>query len=801
MLLRIVFFLLSISAFAQKTTLNGQIRDKNAEPVPFGSVRIKNSYLGTIADSLGRYSIKANLQKDVLVFSSVGYFDKTIVLKKQKVKTLDVTLEENKQEFSEVIIRPEENPAWKIVRKVLENRKINNPDLYDSYQARTYTKLEIIGDSLQNFKRNDSTKTRKKEYVSDMLIFEFASDLYNQKPGKKKETIFATHTNFLKTYGTYINAIPLDFHKFHFYEELYNFYLIKRIFINPINSKTFGQYDWEIMKIDTLGADTLFHLKFKPYNGQKFNGFTGSMIINADRYALQEIHLTSADSAQSFVIKIDQSYQKIQDKWFPMRAKTSIVGISKDERLKGKLQAEFITAFKDIKINEPINSKIFDDVQRELLNGSEKYNDSTFAQFRIDTLSSREKQMYKLYDSLSSRRKFSRIIKNAENKYSSQLINLIIGIVDLKIAEINLFQTFRLNYIEGFNISLALQSKLILKPRFGFHFNPSYGLKDQKFKLNTDFSWFITKDRYNKITFGYKNNYESNLRYNTELGPNIMADYSYQYMPTLAKDLDFTKINQINRKYAELYIRPLRYNWVRFQINQTAFNANILKDKSSYKLSEISVNWRLAYKEVINRTGRLETTVNRFYPIVYFNVTKGFSLWQSTHQYWKFMINNTFQIRFKKAGILDLNHIATYNTGSMPTDLLLPTSFNRIGIKEPENVAMAYAQSTKQGVLNSTFVFKHDFNNILFKPKTKYSQPRISIQNTISNSKLSLYTAENERKNFNISGYSTGITLRNLIRIPVKGYYIGLGPSIDFTYGPNAPSIIKNRFRIGLRLF
>jgi CarboxypepD_reg-like domain len=799
MILRILLFLLTFSAFAQKIQIEGQILDMaTAESIPFASVRIKNTYIGTVADSMGNFRLKVNLQKDILVFSSVGYLDKTINLKKTKLTDYSIKLEVNKNDLSEVVIRPEENPAWKIVRKVLENRNLNNPDKYETYQARTHSKLEFILDNIE-FKIKDSSKTMFKK--ASNMIFEFASDIYHQKPGKKKETIFATHTNFLKTYSNMVNIIPLDLHKYHFYEELYNFYPQNRIYVNPLNSKTFNQYKWELIRTDTLERDTVYHLKFRPYSGQKFNGFTGNMTINADKYAIEEIALISTDSTQNIEIEIFQNYKKIQDKWFPNRAETRIVAVSKDERLKGNIKGVLITDFKDIKINNIIDPKIFNDIQRELLPEANAYTDSAFAAFRIETLSSIEKKMY---NKPLNESRMTKIIRKTDEKYSRQIVNLMAGIIDIKFAEINLLNSLDYNFIEGVNFTLGIQSALIKKPRFGFHINPRYGFKDLKFKLNSDFSWFITKDRYNRITLGYKNGYESSINYNYGLGPNLMTDFNFQQFPNSAKDLSFIKVNQLEKKYLALYFRPIKYNWVRIQMEQANYkglNNNILKDSSPYKLSELSIHWRLAYKEVINRTGRFENYYNRYFPILNVKVAKGLNLWQSTNQYWKFLINNDFQIRFKKAGIMNLAHFGTYTTGGIPTDFLQPSLVNRISIKKPEELAGKYTQSKTQQILSSTFIFSHDFNNILFNPKTKYSKPRISVQTTVNNSKLWLRQTETGQQSYNFNTYSSSLTIRNLLRIPFKGFYVGLGGSIQYTYGPNAPTSSKERIRLGFRLF
>jgi hypothetical protein len=61
--------------------ISGKITDESGEPVGFATVKVKGSTTAVSANADGRYSIKANINTDELIFSAVGYELQTFVVK------------------------------------------------------------------------------------------------------------------------------------------------------------------------------------------------------------------------------------------------------------------------------------------------------------------------------------------------------------------------------------------------------------------------------------------------------------------------------------------------------------------------------------------------------------------------------------------------------------------------------------------------------------------------------------------------------------------------------------------------
>ena len=66
--------LLALQAFSQSTTISGKLVDNKKNPIPGGSISIKDTYDGVTTDSAGNFRF-STVEKgnQVLVFSSMGY--------------------------------------------------------------------------------------------------------------------------------------------------------------------------------------------------------------------------------------------------------------------------------------------------------------------------------------------------------------------------------------------------------------------------------------------------------------------------------------------------------------------------------------------------------------------------------------------------------------------------------------------------------------------------------------------------------------------------------------------------------
>ena len=82
--------------------VSGKVTSESGSPLPGVNVVVKETGKGTVTDVNGNFSIDVPEKGGTLVFTSVGYEQKDVILKNEK--TVDVSLSEQNKELNEVIV-------------------------------------------------------------------------------------------------------------------------------------------------------------------------------------------------------------------------------------------------------------------------------------------------------------------------------------------------------------------------------------------------------------------------------------------------------------------------------------------------------------------------------------------------------------------------------------------------------------------------------------------------------------------------------------------------------------------------
>lgn len=84
-------FPVATHAQENQSTVTGQIKDENGEPMPGVAVRVKGANRGTITDVDGKFSLQAS-ESDVLEIKSLGYADQEVSIKGQSDLTISLSV-------------------------------------------------------------------------------------------------------------------------------------------------------------------------------------------------------------------------------------------------------------------------------------------------------------------------------------------------------------------------------------------------------------------------------------------------------------------------------------------------------------------------------------------------------------------------------------------------------------------------------------------------------------------------------------------------------------------------------------
>jgi hypothetical protein len=143
-------FLLAILGFGiHAQEISGYVKDdKSREPIPFVNIWFKGTSQGTISDENGYFELSTSTHK-IVNFSSVGYVQKEIAVKKFAKGQLTVLLAEDVQKISEVTVKPEVSRAKVLFKQILKNKKANRERIQklDNYKSFARTTVYVALDS------------------------------------------------------------------------------------------------------------------------------------------------------------------------------------------------------------------------------------------------------------------------------------------------------------------------------------------------------------------------------------------------------------------------------------------------------------------------------------------------------------------------------------------------------------------------------------------------------------------------------------------------------------------------------
>jgi hypothetical protein len=798
----IFFIILFKSTSAQTYQFKGKVLDKQTKKeLPFVAVSIVGESKGTQTDIDGRFSLISTNEEIVVRFQYVGYLAKEVRLKKSIENEITLSIKENN--IREVQIIAGENPANKIIKKVIEHKNENNPEKLSSFKYTSYNKFVFTGkedtaifpraikhkiSKLDSTSKNyqyqkDSILNRiAKEKKSTDSLFEkqhlFITETVTQRdflfPEKNKEQIKAVKISGLK--NPMFVLIASQFQSFSFYKDYMK--VLDKNYLSPISKGSTEKYFFALEDTLLQNDDSVFVISFKPGKGKNFDGLKGVLYINKDGYAVQNV-IAEPEKSSYFKIKVQQQYEKISGVWFPTQLNT-------DLHLGSSVQIENRTMIgigrtyiKDIEIGVDQTKKKFDGVVIDYDRKSIKNNsDSLLNKYRVDTLDRLEKQTYYIVDSIGKAEKLDE---------KAKLFDVITkGYIPYGYIQFDLKRIISsYNDYEGIRLGLGIGTS----EKFSKYFNTEayfgWGTKDHQFKyggsltvpifLKQDIEWkaSISKDVIESGGTFFRG--DKKTKFDT-------------YRNILVNNMDWqegieSQLSIRSQKYLLHYLYASQYK-------RSATNAYFFTHDASllnvFETREIGISTRWAYRETFMRQSKQRISLGTKYPVVWFNMAYAKSIddnWKG--DYWKFDLSIKKAFTIRNVGITHVLLSGGYIKGSVPYPFAYTGrsnyngSFSLASQGYFETMRMNEFLSTQQV---SLFVL-HDFGKLLYQ--SKYIKPGIAISTAYGIGSLS-NTTQHTGVVFKTmeKGYSeSGLLLSDLLVLKSNIYNTGLGLGIYYRYG------------------
>ena len=503
----LLLFLTSLNFSAtSQYVIQGKITDtETGDPIPYAAVLIKGTIVGISTDFEGNYKIKSSVIADSINVTYLGYDSFNKKLSQEYNQTINIQLKPSDFEFEGFIFEAGENPAFAIIEKAANFKNSFDKRQLTSYETKNYTKIEIdidhISEGFSNRKSMqkvtstlDSIKQLTNDEGDKILPIFFSETLskyyYRNSPELKKEVVQNTRLSGVGiTDGSTISQITGSaFQGYNFNTNWIS--ILEKEFVSPIAEGWRNFYDFDLLDSVIIDNEQHYVLKVYPLRTQDL-AFSGTLWINSQNYALQQLDLTiSKDANLNFIerIKIQQELKATPSgPMIPIKTRVQIK-IGQITPKSAGLLAKFYTSVDSLYVGAPKPSSFF--TQNVVLSNNFKKGDDLFwKNNRADPLSIEEIEVLKMVDTLKN----IPIIK----RYTEGL--KFIGSGYLPIGKIDFGPWpgfFNINDIEGVRMGMGVKTNIKFSNKWLLQGYLAYGFKDQNIKYRGSVTRIIDRNRW-----------------------------------------------------------------------------------------------------------------------------------------------------------------------------------------------------------------------------------------------------------------------------------------------------------------
>ncbi len=777
-ILTILLFILSISINAQNRINGIVVDDKTNERLAFVNIVINDDgTLGTTSDIDGKFSITTKKEINNLTFSFVGYEKKTIDIEVGQ-DNISVSLEPSNIQLSEIVIDGSNNPANRIIDNVLKYRDSNNPKNLDSYYYKIYDNMVFTIDTT-GLHPNDVMYNEFQD--KDLMAMETVSEQLFKKPNKSQKNIIANKVSGIDS-PMFVYIIE-NIQSIGFQEDLIT--INEKQYINPISNGSKKKYIFVLEStLKTDSNDSIFVISFKPYRNTNFNALSGTMTINSDKWAIQNIKAEPSKQDAMFNIDIQQLYEKVNGYWFPKQLNTNISFNMLDVYTMMGIGKSYIT---EIEINKDLDRSNFSNADYVI---SDKAGDSddVIKAYRYEELSGeRLDATYKFVDSIFA----------AENinmdKIAGIMTNLMYDEIPIKSINLTVGDIMDYNIGNGYMLGLGFRTNERLSKIFSVGAFGNYWFKAKEFNYggNLDFNLLTSKDM--KLKFHAAHEFErlGNYGFNEE-NNNILTQSNYKHFYIKATSLN----NIVSAEYSTHFNKHLK-GFVRFEVadKEVFNNSQILSfsDSQFYRLSTLDLGLRIAFGEKFIKTSQGLSVEGNANPVIWLSYQKNLKgVFGSPYNFDKIEFQFQGKKEFKYLGETSITAQAGYIHGVAPITELFNiegSGADRFDVYSPESFNTMRPDEFFCDRFAALY-FSHNFKNLLFDFKKFH--PEIIVVTNIAWGDLEMQRLNNavtqrlgNMETWGLSDlkkgyYESGLVVDNIIRI----LYMKLGFGTFYRYGP-----------------
>jgi hypothetical protein len=316
---KILSLLLLLIGTQVQAQIIGKVTNTNNEDLPYVNIYVKSTYTGTTSNDEGNYELNVGKKANyTIVYQFIGY--KTVTKKvtiERFPHILNISLEAESTSLDEVVINNKEDPANRIIRATIAQRKENLARISEytaDFYSRGVWKLKnapkkILGQTVQEFEGIlDSTRS------GIIYLSETISKISYQQPNDFNEHIIASKISGNDNGFSFNSAQDATFS---FYE---NTIKLNTAIVSPIASNAFNYYDYKLDGIFYEGSKLINKIKVIPKRPND-RVFKGVIYIVEDDWQLYGVDISTTGAAlqipfiKELVFKQNFKYDATQNFW------------------------------------------------------------------------------------------------------------------------------------------------------------------------------------------------------------------------------------------------------------------------------------------------------------------------------------------------------------------------------------------------------------------------------------------------------------------------------------------------------
>ena len=627
-----LFFLLFASyIFGQQTFL---IKDKASDQA-LEQVKIynQNRELLSISNEDGVFML--NDKHELIYVEHPGFPSQSFQL---PVEQNIIYLDSDLVNLRDIQVIANDDKSLKLIKKVIENQKRNNPKSLENYKYKSYTKLwaDGQGDSI-NYIPNpktsqDSAQNQAKKLLENSMLFlseRAISHYYDKKMGSKNK-VEAARISGLQT--PLYELIALQPISTEFNEDEFNFFFRK--FTNPLSLAGLKAYNYIITDSIQQEGRNLVEVSFNTKKREK-KSLQGYALIDLESFALSKFYAENKTKAGSYTY-IEMIYEPYKNVWIPSRQVFKIDAdnlsyfVKKDSVNEKGEKVEYNlnktarswlnshTTFSDFEAPVELDAKVFRGYESEVNKKAfTEFNDKIDS-FRESTLNERELSTYVKIDSIGKAQNVDRNI---------QLLRVITQQAWLNFGnfDVYLLDLLQFNDYEDYRIGLNLRTSHKFSQKFGFNARTFYGTTDKVVKYGLGAWLKLNPNNDAEVYVDYSDDIASATRFSH---PNL------NLLNTLnertEKSSDYLFIDKINTQvgYRQDFFRNLKLDLSLNMATERSLFEYSYKDNSedkTYKSNTLRAAFRYAPREESIQTPMGKFTIKGGLPTYYLKVEKGLS--------------------------------------------------------------------------------------------------------------------------------------------------------------------------------